>query len=313
VLDEQLKSVLVFSEKGKFLFKIHKPGKGPGEYQDITDFYVDKENECIILSSSRPAKLTYFDFNGNFLKEYRQVNFFEEFTSINNRFISHNSAAGKNNACVLELSKRDSDKKDCLLQRENTKPIQYSGSFPHIIKNKNTYFTQVFDFNVYQITENQVNPVFNIDYGKEYMVFRDSYEDYYGKPSEFHKYLYENKKVSSTVNFRETEDFFLFSTLGRGKSLFLLSKVNSSLVHVDKFYDKEIGIRCVDYRPHCGDGYNSIFFHFRAGSFKSLILGAKEEGWYKNPEEFNKALKIANQIDIEDNPVLIRYDFKPLK
>jgi hypothetical protein len=310
LLDKRLKSVLVFNENGNFLFKIHKPGKGPGEFQDITDFYINEKNKFIIISSSRPARLIYFDFSGKYLYDIRLLNYFSEFTMVKDHFISYNPPSIDNKNCVIEYSGKNPNKKKCYLPKKNSKKINFIGSYPHIVKNKKAYFTQLFDYNVYQLNENQVMPVFYIDYGKENIVTREVYEDFSDNAIKFMGFLFKEQKICGTTDFRETEDYFLFSPYPRG-NLILLSKTDSKLIYIDKFYDKELGITCTDYKPHCGSEYNSIFFHFPAESFKSLITGAREEESYQNLEEFNRALKIADQINIEDNPVLIRYDFKP--
>ncbi len=60
--------IIVFDNKGKYLFKIEKLGRGPGEYTDITDLIIS--NNTIILISRMTKKLITYDISGNFIKEY---------------------------------------------------------------------------------------------------------------------------------------------------------------------------------------------------------------------------------------------------
>jgi hypothetical protein len=68
ILDKKSKSLLVFSERGRFLFKINAHGNGPEEYLEIRDFcfnFID--NEILILDYK---KILSFDMaTGKFIKK----------------------------------------------------------------------------------------------------------------------------------------------------------------------------------------------------------------------------------------------------
>lgn len=70
VLDGNRKTIYEFSRKGKFLNKISRIGKGPGEYVSVTDFAVTKEPQQVIVYD-RSGKLNYYDWEGNFLREQK--------------------------------------------------------------------------------------------------------------------------------------------------------------------------------------------------------------------------------------------------
>ena len=61
-------AVLVFDNKGNFLFKVGNVGQGPGEYTRVTDF--DVNNDCIYLLDSRKRMIFSYDLNGKFVKHY---------------------------------------------------------------------------------------------------------------------------------------------------------------------------------------------------------------------------------------------------
>lgn len=60
------RNIKCFDTNGKFLYTIDRRGKGPGEYELLTDFFIDKFKNNLVLYA---GKFMYFDFNGNLLNE----------------------------------------------------------------------------------------------------------------------------------------------------------------------------------------------------------------------------------------------------
>jgi hypothetical protein len=63
--------IMHFDLTGRFIWKIDKKGKGPGEYQYIFDFALDDKG--LILLDSSGKKLLFYDLNGQFIKEITNV------------------------------------------------------------------------------------------------------------------------------------------------------------------------------------------------------------------------------------------------
>lgn len=59
--------IYMFTRGGEFIRKIGKKGNGPGEYSS-PNFFVDKQNQLVYVAT--PRKVTYFDFEGNFIKSF---------------------------------------------------------------------------------------------------------------------------------------------------------------------------------------------------------------------------------------------------
>lgn len=57
------RSLYVFEISGKFLFKIQKAGRGPGEYTELNDFTLS-DNNIVLLGYQ---KVLFFDLQGNYL------------------------------------------------------------------------------------------------------------------------------------------------------------------------------------------------------------------------------------------------------
>ena len=72
------KSVFVFSNSGKYLYKIARLGKGPGEYIFAMDFDVDTLGNIYVYDNARDRLLKY-GTTGDFIKEYDTGTYLEEF------------------------------------------------------------------------------------------------------------------------------------------------------------------------------------------------------------------------------------------
>lgn len=71
VFDSRLNNVLAFSSAGKFLFKFGARGNGPGEYVDVVDVMLDKENDRIGILSVEQRQIHYFNLRGEFEESLR--------------------------------------------------------------------------------------------------------------------------------------------------------------------------------------------------------------------------------------------------
>ncbi len=60
--------LLKYSRAGKFLQQIGSTGRGPGEYQLLRSYSIDKNKQLIMGYASWKRSLLFYDFNGNFIK-----------------------------------------------------------------------------------------------------------------------------------------------------------------------------------------------------------------------------------------------------
>lgn len=65
----QTESIFIFNRTGKFIRKIHKIGKGPGEYNQPADISIRETNQEILLLNEYPQKIIRYNFQGKFLGE----------------------------------------------------------------------------------------------------------------------------------------------------------------------------------------------------------------------------------------------------
>jgi hypothetical protein len=86
ILDgSKIKTLYQFSSEGKYLNRICKIGKGPGEYIDPVDFDINTLKRQIVIFDWSGKKMILYDLKGNYLNEIK----------INNRFFSFITAGDK--------------------------------------------------------------------------------------------------------------------------------------------------------------------------------------------------------------------------
>jgi len=71
-------NILCFDSKGRFKFTINKIGQGPGEYNFLNDFFIDKHLNLLVLdvvgNQFGFREYIYYDYNGSYLcSKSRQV------------------------------------------------------------------------------------------------------------------------------------------------------------------------------------------------------------------------------------------------
>jgi len=74
ILDEKIaRSLFVFDKTGKFIRKIGKLGKGPGEYNKPRSFSIDTKNKIINIYGV--GKILNYTLNGDFIRNIRTENY----------------------------------------------------------------------------------------------------------------------------------------------------------------------------------------------------------------------------------------------
>jgi hypothetical protein len=74
IKDNKSASIFVFDQTGKYKSKISKKGRGPGEYVGITRMMIDRKNRQIILYDIHTRKMSYYTFDGKFIKQVFHIN-----------------------------------------------------------------------------------------------------------------------------------------------------------------------------------------------------------------------------------------------
>jgi hypothetical protein len=69
IQDNFASSVFAFDETGKFIFKICKKGRGPGEYIKISRLLIDYSKNRLLIYDNEMRKMIYYTLDGNHIKD----------------------------------------------------------------------------------------------------------------------------------------------------------------------------------------------------------------------------------------------------
>lgn len=77
-----------FDRKGKFICKIGRQGKGPGEYIKVLTFTIDEAQQLVFVVDNYTDLIGIYDFNGKYIKSYRH-----EFSLVKIAIYDHSTIA----------------------------------------------------------------------------------------------------------------------------------------------------------------------------------------------------------------------------
>lgn len=167
ILDIALKRALyVFDLTGKFLFKIDRKGKGPGEYTDLRDFIVD-DNSIIINTF---GKVLFFDLNGNYKSFIKSEIIFTNFIfdDFNNAFLFQDcESCNGNKVSKHVLCTNNKFKK---IRNEYFEPIRDEplklNRFQKLENKILLTAPQYLDNTIYELTSDQCLPRYEFNFGQ---------------------------------------------------------------------------------------------------------------------------------------------------
>ena len=68
ILDDRSQQIFCFNDEGDFVFKIAAQGKGPGEYNYITNFSIDEKKNKLIVPDPVVQRVHFYDLQGKHLE-----------------------------------------------------------------------------------------------------------------------------------------------------------------------------------------------------------------------------------------------------
>lgn len=296
ILDKKMsKAVFIFSNDGRFLNKIHKLGKGPGEYQYLTDFDIDLSGN-IYIYDHQSGKIIKYNKNGTYLETYITMRDAEQMAVYDSSTIIFNQVRLENNKIYQLISYKLQEKKQSILlgARDvfDTDARIPDFSSQRIKKYKrNLYYTPPFSNTVYRIDPNSVTIVAEITPDNCFMDKKTVQDILKNKLD-----LSDNPMIYQIKDFFETKDYI---HIGFKFGMFY-----------DVFYSKK------SMKYIYTNNYN-----YKRGFPLSNIIGATENKYLaKIDPMFLYQMNSGNSANLpkelkgkglESNPVLILYTLKP--
>jgi hypothetical protein len=180
------KNILCFNTCGQFLFNIDNTGRGPGEYNSLINFTIDRNNKRLILHTVGNKygfnEYMLFDLNGNYLFSEKLKNYENE---INRSLVDYNEdifvAFGDKKEFGTDMaimSVIDRDSFTILDSKSAIYPNSVMARVPinHLYSGKNQkgfYFYQ--SDTIFQLMPDfSVAPKFSVNYGNKYRNFKEN-------------------------------------------------------------------------------------------------------------------------------------------
>ncbi len=311
VQDANPPSLHVFDQKGKYIRKIGKHGRGPNEYNYLNDFTFSNKKPQVWLLTSIPYKIMEYNLNGDFVKqiEYSTLDNYNRIESLlNDKYLIMRTNSFGNTPFTFGIFSEDGTLLKNVIKPEQFK---YTGG---VSSSKNNFWFYVFNNNCY-VKENVLNdtlyristsleflPKYIFDSGKykQTMDFRQNFSEYYKRKDL--NYIIHN-------SFFETSTVLIYS---------YLFNMNTRLDYYDKTIKKSFNLKGItndldgglDFVPEYQInnliiGYASVFElkdYIASDIFKNSTT--------KNPEKKKELETLANSLDENDNPVLILIKLK---
>ncbi|MDR1115438.1 MAG: 6-bladed beta-propeller [Tannerella sp.] len=306
IFDAQQKKVVVFDETGKYISQLNKNGKGPCEYVDVRDIFVNRRGIVKILSSSNPIQFIEYDLKSDSCKSvsYGELTGYRFYPYDAGYLFFSPIGDGRPNYRFF-LFAADSTGKVLNKWLPSHPPVEYSLPVKAFGSYKDTVlFNKHFDNHIYQISpDKEISVRYTLNYGKYQIpekvkaMFRKSFQ-----------YYLENSDGYILVLdfFYETPDLLVFSYLThQGDSPFFALFVKDKKELIVLRPKDDIAIAVSDPVNLLDDGFFISFLDV------SDFLDASDEGWknrlYKIYPGLESAVENLSEIS---NPVLIKYKFK---
>jgi len=216
-------SIFSLDFEGNFNFKISSFGQGPGQYRELRDFTLDKENNLIhILDYGGRAIKKFSSNNGEYIESIRFKSLDEYIAGFEYSngmyFMAHTNNCGKSEDCfnLTFLDEQLNIQKSFLMMKDNLKRHDYRGEH-HFFRNGNKiFYKEVFNDTIYQIDQisNSLKAVYFIDFGKTVLPNEIKYSSKNNNLEYIIDYSIKNDKTWGIYDFHIAENslFFNYST-----------------------------------------------------------------------------------------------------
>jgi hypothetical protein len=311
-----------FGKNGKFLQKIGKSGRGPGEIDLIRTISVLPSQEKIVVQKNAESKLLFFNLRGDFIREVHTPSFLKIQVLSNGNFIcydpgpagfeKYNFVLMSENCDTLSLVKNYNTFSNPNLK--HSVGIMGYHLFEPFYSFKNSYFFKtLYNDTVYTTfpSNSKIIPAYFINMGK------------YKLPAELRS---ENIDINNPLpSIEKSRPFYFASTFETENFIFIISGSFVGSKHRYLLYDKSSnkGYYLINKEEQSTGFVNDLdggvdfwpLGTFNGNQLYSLvtILDLKkrlennefEKSSYKNPEDQKKLQRLLLESELTDNPILM--------
>ncbi len=171
IMDGTQNKIVIFNSRGKFLNSISKKGRGPQEYNFITDFFYDSPNR--VVSVVDRDKIKSYNLEGEFIREVslsfnpNRITYLPPDSYIVEKVVPSDHPESD---YYIRLTYKNFKTKSARLQ---LKPLTGPGFgvegqiYRTLVNGKGGYFFSYFGDTVYHINNGQIRPAYTFNYDKK--------------------------------------------------------------------------------------------------------------------------------------------------
>jgi hypothetical protein len=303
----------IFSSSGKYLNTINRFGRGPGEYTQLSDIFVNEKESTFNILDCGCSRLLVYDLLGNqYLRSLPLPKSFKLLKPMKNGYIGFMGNYSEdpnipNNIWILNknLEVRNSYFSIVPERESHTIDNKYISKYHDEIQ-----IVMELSNDVYSYSGSQMNKKYTFDFGKMNLPKVDKSE----LDNSFFLINLSMNYIYDISRFQETDSFILASATFQGRNVMIVYEKNTNTMEIvqTNYYN--------DDKYHFFFGYvkdmdeKNIYSIISARSMADLIRGHNDyidfEGKY--PEQI-KNLRVLFQkkpFDPEGNPVLAIYHLR---
>ena len=305
VLDKKFSNLLVFNSSGKFLGNIGKLGRGPGEYQDLTDVVLDRDRELFVLYSQKDMSLFEYTLDGEFVRKVKLSFFGSSFSLIPNQgygfYINYNKSdvSGDYNVLITNFNGEVKERWIEIPDEGYEIPsVQFSGGFKYY-DNVGLYANALSD-TIYQMDFSK-----NLTYPKYVLNFEGA-EWPYGF-NLLKLYEHDGLNYSYHTSFYLDSSYFFVGYIHKKYAKYLILDLHKGTVY-SEYTTPDLLFKMLQMPKGKSDEGNYIsavtsqYYQSYENSYPK-----KWKDFVKSYPEYKKKLDVLNN---EANPVLIEYSIK---
>jgi len=341
ILDQvQGKSVFVFDKNGKYLYRIGKNGKGPGEYDLPNDIAINVYSNNIIIYNNNNKKLLSYSLDGKFIDEIKLKYYINSFTVLNaDLFAIYYDFGFDEKSNVTNSNMQIIDKKGKILKSafKISKESGYSkGGMNFFSKNNNeVLISPGYSSSIFSISPDSCIQKYAIDFGRYTIPI-----DFFNRPKNNFRKDLRTSNYAYLSEYFEMPNHLIFSLIYKGKVYqCLYSKKTNILkinnVFINDMYGLMTGGKIMAssdsfiisyFEPSNIDYYKNVYnSSFTNGEKQKELLikslesnGTLDEGMKKIKNILTKIelnptvneINFISSIKASDNPVLILQKLK---
>lgn len=228
-----------FKRNGDFCCSYTKEGKGPGEYINLEDFYIDEANSQIELYDFTGKKIIILDNELNYLNMINAISISSFYKIDNENYILHHSSGFGDSKYKISLVDGDFNiKKEWFKLNKN-----FMHFFYYLDKN---CFAKVGDDvhlhhipydTIYKVENNTLLPVYALNFNSDKLPF-EYYNKKFNDIYEFYMYVKKTDYAYYVDIYGENEKYLNFTYEKKGQHFFTLyNKAKDSTIICDKIID----------------------------------------------------------------------------